>query len=50
MLLNLFFFTVTISKRQFSNEEIVKAYQMEKVESHIQEVKSMHYDQQIKFL
>ncbi|MFN7251685.1 MAG: YrzI family small protein [Anaerobacillus sp.] len=50
MLLNLFFFTVTISKRKFSNEEISKAYQIEQVESHLDAVKTKHIDQQIMFL
>ncbi|QOY34049.1 YrzI family small protein [Anaerobacillus isosaccharinicus] len=51
MLLNLFFITVKISKRQFTNEEIKKAYHMEKIESHLQSVKAKQFDhQQIKFL
>ncbi|MCT8137538.1 YrzI family small protein [Anaerobacillus sp. CMMVII] len=50
MLINLFFFSVTISKRQYSNEEISKAYRMNKVESHIETVKAKSFDQQFKCL
>ncbi len=50
MLVNLFFFTITISKRKYSNEEIEKAYELSKVQSQIELEKSRQFEQQLKFL
>ncbi|WP_161568315.1 YrzI family small protein [Anaerobacillus alkaliphilus] len=49
MLVNLFFFTITISKRKYSSDEIEKAYEMNKIESHIERSKSKQFEQ-MKFL
>lgn len=48
MLINLFFFTVTISKRSYSNDEINKAYQIKRMESQLETLKFKHYDQQVR--
>lgn len=50
MILNLLFFTLTISKRQYSNDEIQKAYNLSQMEAQVDQLKTKQYSQQIKFL
>lgn len=50
MLLNLFFLTITISKRKYSDEERQKEYNRKKAEAYLNEVKSKSYDHQMNYM
>lgn len=50
MLVNLFFFTVTISKRKYSKKEIEHAYNLCKTELQVEKTKLRTYEQQIRFM
>lgn len=47
MLFNLFFLTVTITKRKYSNGEVAEAEKFESSERHLNELKSKQFEQQV---